>query len=94
MGRNHFVNGNLLIDNQYFPPDVKIYIINFYFSVLETTLQYLNYRKILLPDFIVPGFDWNYGLPSLNVTVIRCYIHTHIRFRLKCNFTSLHKNKN
>jgi hypothetical protein len=43
-----------------------------YFNFLENILDILNYCGILLEDFNIPGFDWNYGLPSPN-----CHFYTN-----------------
>jgi hypothetical protein len=57
---------NLLIGNQYFPPDTKPEIIvnNFRFS--ENKLDTHNFRVIMAGNFNAPGFDWKRGLPLPN----------------------------
>jgi hypothetical protein len=53
---------NLLIGNQYFPPDTKPEVITNYFRSLENKLDTHNFRVIMVGDFNTPGFDWNRGL--------------------------------
>jgi hypothetical protein len=36
------------------------------FTFLENMLDTLNYHVILIWNFNVPGFDWNYSLPFCN----------------------------
>jgi hypothetical protein len=48
---------NLLIDNHYFWPDVKIHIIKTYFGFLGNILDILNDRVLLVLDINIPGFD-------------------------------------
>jgi hypothetical protein len=48
---------NLLIGSHYFSPYVKVNIIKNYFNILETILDTVYCRVILLENFNVPGFD-------------------------------------
>jgi hypothetical protein len=64
----------LLIGNHYLALDTKVDIIKNYFNFSEKILDTSNYRVILLGDFNVPGFDWNYGLLSPN-----CHFYTKLK---------------
>jgi hypothetical protein len=57
---------NLLVGNNYFPPNMDNKIIENYFNSLENKLNTKNFCVVLLGDFNVPGYDWVSGLPHAN----------------------------
>jgi hypothetical protein len=57
---------NLLIGNNYFPPDTKPEVITNYFRFLENNLYTQNFRDILMGDFNTPRFNWKRGLSQAN----------------------------
>jgi hypothetical protein len=65
---------NLLIGNQYFPPDTKLETIANYFLSLETTLDTHNFRVVMVGDFNSPGFDCKLGV---------CLPNSHYYSKLK-----------
>jgi hypothetical protein len=69
LGINYSDGRNLLIASHYFSHVVKVDTIKNYFNLFfRKCIRYLDNHVLLLGDFKVLGFDWNYGLLSLALT--------------------------
>jgi hypothetical protein len=52
----------LVTGDHYFPPDIKVDILQSYFNHLDTQ----NFHMALIGGFNVPNFDWEHGLSVSN----------------------------